>query len=205
VTALKNMIKNITAAILTGAVVLSCGGGQKKSLQQDFIDLYLEQDGRIINIIDDTAMINRKQFRFVFSFRQPDGILLNASFEPASYESAASGTPVENIPGFSNTGIAEEPFNPEYQMFISNDSPNYWYYADETDSRFDSVTKDETGFKCRRTISSFIELQGKAEKKEISKLKHDTIYIVISMIEWNDDFTKMIERSRRYFKIKFIP
>lgn len=204
-TAIKTMIKHISAAILTGAIVVSCGGGQKQSGQQEFIDLYLEQDGRIINIIDDTAMIKRKQFCFVFSFRQPDGILLNASFEPASYESAAGGAPVENIAGFRNTGIAEELFNPECEMFISNDSPNYWYYADETDSRFDYTAKDERGYTCRRTVSSFVDLHGKAEKQEISKIRQDAIYIVIVMIEWNDDFTKRIERSRRYLKIKFIP
>ncbi|HPS56722.1 MAG TPA: hypothetical protein PK514_01325 [Spirochaetota bacterium] len=198
-------MKRITIALLTAALVSSCSGsGQKKNRKSEFIDLFLEQEGRIVNIIDDTAEISRKQFRFVFNFRHPDSVLLNASFNPESFDSARSGTPLVQIPGFINNGIAEELFNAEYFMFISDDSPNYWYYSDDSDSRFDSVTKDENGYTCRRTVSSFIDLDGKAEKLEISKIKQDTIYIVIVMIEWNDDFTKMIERSRRYLKIKFI-
>ena len=201
-----SIMRQIIFTILAAVIISSCSGStRKKNSEPGFIDLYLEQDGRIINIIDDTAMINRKQFRFVFSFSQPDSVLLNASFNPGSYELAGSGAPLIQIPGFINTGIAEELFNAESFMFISDDSPNYWYYSDDLDSRFDSVTKDERGYKCRRTVASFIDLGGKVEKQEISKIKQDTIYIVIAMIEWNDDFTQMIERSRRYFKIKFIP
>lgn len=203
---MKKNIKHITSAILASALIYSCSGsGQKKNGSSEFIDLYLEQDGRIINIIDDTAMVSKKQFRFLFRFSQPDSILVNVSFTPESYDSAQNGAPLDSIPGFINTGIAEELFNPEYLMFISDDSPNYWYYSDDTDSRFDSVTKDDAGYTCRRTISSFIDLDGKAEKKEISKIQQDTIYVVVAMIEWNADFTQRIERSRRYFKIKFIP
>lgn len=198
-------MKRTFFALLTVVIFLSCGETvQKKKGRSEFIDVYLEQDGRIINIINDTAEISKKQFRFVFNFRQPDSVLLNASFNPASYDSARNGAPLEQIPGFQNTGIAEELFNAEYFMFISDNSPNYWYYSDDSDSRFDSVTKDENGYTCRRTVSSFIDLEGKAEKQDIMKIKQDTIYIVIAMIEWNADFTRMIERSRRYLKIKFI-
>lgn len=200
------MIKKISFIIIAAVIISSCsGGGRKKNGTPEFIDLYIEQDGRIINIIDDTVMIARKQFRFNFRFAQPDGVLVNASLNPGSFDSAAGGAPLDLIPGFINTGIAEELFNAEYFMFISEDSPNYWYYSDESDSRFDYTAKDERGYTCRRTVSSFIDLDGKTEKQDISKIRQDTIYIVIVMIEWNDDFTKRIERSRRYFKIKFIP
>lgn len=198
-------MKRTFFALLAAVMFLSCSEtGQKKNGRPEFIDVYLEQDGRIINIINDTAEISKKQFRFVFNFRQPDSVLLNASFDPGSYESARIGSPLKQIPGFQNTGIAEELFNAEYFMFISDNSPNYWYYSDDSDSRFDSVTKDENGYTCRRTVSSLIDLEGKAEKQDIVKIKQDTIYIVIVMIEWNADFTSMIERSRRYLKIKFI-
>lgn len=200
------MIKQVSIIIIAAVIICSCSGGSRKNNgTPEFIDLYIEQDGRIINIIDDSVTINRKQFRFNFRFSQPDSVLLNASFNPGSFDSAAGGTPLDQIPGFINTGIAEELFNAEYFMFISDDSPNYWYYSDDSDSRFDYTLKDERGYTCRRTVSSFIDLDGKAEKQEISKIRQDTIYIVVVMIEWNEDFTKMIERSRRYFKIKFIP
>jgi len=203
---MKNILKHTIFTLLAAALAFSCSGsGQKKNGTPEFIDLYLEQDGRIINIIDNSAMITKKQFRFVFRFKQPDSVLVNVSFDPGSFDSAAGGAPLDRIPGFANTGIAEELFNPEYFMFISLDSPNYWYYSDDSDSRFDSATKDDAGYSCRRTISSFIDLDGKAEKKDISRIQQDTIYVVVAMIEWNADFTQMIERSRRYFKIKFIP
>ena len=187
---MKDMIKKLKYTLLAWALIISCGGsGQEKSGTSEFIDVYLEQDGRIINIIDDTAEIRKKQFRFVFNFRQPDSVLVNASYNPESFENARGGTELVLIPGFTNTGIAEELFNTEYFMFISDDSPNYWYFSDDSDSRFDSVQKDESGYKCTRTVSSVIDLDGKTEKQDIAKIRHDTIYIVIATIEWNDDFT----------------
>lgn len=203
---MKRTIEQIIPVLLSAFILCSCSGsGQKKNGQKSFIDLYIEQDGRIINIIDDAAMITRKEFRFVFNFSQPDSVLLNASFNPDSFDSARSGIPLAEISGFINNGIAEELFNSEHTMFISDDSPNYWYYSDDSDSRFDSTVKDENGYTCRRTVSSFIDLDGRSEIQDISRMQHEVIYIVVTMIEWNDDFSKMIERSRRYFKIQFIP
>lgn len=201
------MIKKIMFIHIAAFMLYTgCGGnGQVKDDTAGFIDVYIEQDGRLINFIDNTAEIKKSQFRFVFTLRQPDGFLLNASFSPESYDAAAGGGGLETIPGFLNTGIAEELFNPEYTMFISSDSPNYWYYYSDSDSRFDSVTKEDDIIKCRRTISSVIDLDRNGEKKDTSRIIHDTIYIVIVRIEWNDNFTRMIEKSRRFLKIKLIP
>lgn len=200
------MIKKMFFLLLAALLLCPCcGTRQVVDESAGFIDVYIEQEGRIINFIDNTVRLKKSQFRMVFNFRQPDGFLLNASFNPDSFNVAAGGGGLELIPGFLNTGIAEEPFNPDYTMFISSDSPNYWYYYDDGDNRFDSVIKEDNVLKCKRTVSSVIDLENKGEKKDIGHIRNDTIYIVIVRIEWNGDYTKMIEKSRRFLKIELIP
>jgi len=192
--------------IISSCILLqACGGEQVREDDAGFIDLYLEQDGRIINFIDDTAAIKRAPFRIVFNFKRPDGLLVNASYEPDSLSSARAGAELRMIPGFTSTGIAEEPFNRDYSMFVSSDSPNYWYYYDDSDTRFDFVLKEDGLLKCRRSVSSIIDLDKNGEKKDISKISHESIYLVIIRIEWNEDYTKMIDKTRRCLEIKFIP
>ena len=58
----------------------SCGNHVRNNTSE-FIDVYLEQDGTIINFIGDSASLRRGQFRFVFNFSDPDSVLLNASFQ----------------------------------------------------------------------------------------------------------------------------
>lgn len=197
------MLKKLLAAPLLAITIFSCTSGQFTEKAPAFIDVYLEQDGKIINFVDDTATVKPGQFRFVFNFSEPDSVFLNASFMPDSYNMAWSGYLIDEIPGFRNTGVTEEQLNAEYSISVSTDSPNYWYYTNDTDNRFDSVTKNDFGYSCRRTVSCIIDLDRNGQKTEVSKINGSILYLVIVKAEWNDNFTGRIEHARRSLKIIF--
>jgi hypothetical protein len=175
---------------------------RKNSL--DIIDVSIEQGGNTISIIDDTAEIRRTNFYLQFKFDQQDSILINASFLAETFNNAKEGLPLNELAGFRNTGIAEEPFNKDSVIYVSHDSPNFWYYTDDSDHRFNSILKNENGYICTREITGIINLDGSGEKVDLIKIKQKEIFLVIIKSEWNEDYTRMIERNRKIIKLKFI-
>lgn len=170
----------------------------------DLIDLTIEQGGNTISIIDDTAEIRRTDFSLKFKFVQQDSLLINASFKAETFNNAKEGLPLNDLAGFRNTGIAEELFNKDSVIYISHNSPNFWYYSDDLDHRFNSIIKNENGYLCSRDISGIIDLDGSGEKIDLIKVKQKEIFLVIIKSEWNEDYTRMIEKNRKIIKLKFI-
>jgi hypothetical protein len=170
----------------------------------DIIDVTVEQGGNTISIIDDTAEIRRTGFSLRFRFARQDSILINASFQAETFNNAKDGLPLQELAGFRSTGIAEELFNKDSVIYVSNDSPNFWYYTDDSDHRFNNVLKNENGYLCTREINGVIDLDGSSEKIDLIKIRQKEIFLVIIKSEWNEDYTKMIEKNRKIIKLKFI-
>jgi len=189
-------------------IITSCYGCSPdkniKNESSDKIDISIEQDGNDISIIDDTAEIRRTKFSIKLRFPQPDSILINASFNSETFNNAKEGLPLDELSGFKNTGIAEELFNKDSVIYLSINSPNFWYYADDSDHRFNSILKSESGYLCTRDISGIVNLDGTGEKTDINRIKQKEIFLVIIKSDWNEDYTKMIEKNRKILKLKFI-
>lgn len=192
---------------ITIVLIIFNGCSSDKNIRKDIpeeIEVYIEQNGNRINITDNTAEIRRTKFSIVFKFSQPDSVLLNASFLPETFNNAREGLPLNELSGFKNTGVSDDLFNKDNLLYVSSDSPNFWYYTDDTDHRFSSVLKSESGFVCTREISSIIDMDGTGEKTDITQIRQKEIYLVIIKSDWNADYTRMIERSRKILKLKFI-
>lgn len=189
-------------------LILTCYGcSADKSIRDeslDIIDVVIEQNGTRIDIIDDTAEIRRSPFSVRIKLSHPDSIVVNASFHPETYNNAREGLPVNELAGFKNTIIEEQLFNKDKVLYISYDSPGIWYYSDDSDHRFSSVLKSENSYLCTREISGIIDLDGSGDIIEISRVKEKEIFIVFLKSEWNKDYTRMIEKSRKILKLKFI-
>jgi hypothetical protein len=198
---MKKILYILTVLIL----IQGCSADKNiKKIKSDKIDITIEQDGNVIDIIDDTAEIRRTKFSFKIKFLQPESLLVNASFKSETFNNAKEGLPLADLSGFKNTGIAEDLFNRESAIYLSKDSPNFWYYSDDLDHRFTSVLKTEDGYICSRDVSCIIDLDGTGEKTDLIKIKEKAIYLVLIKIEWNESFSKMIEKSRKVIKLKFL-
>ena len=181
----------------------STGNTIKKEVP-DKIEVTIEQSGNSISIIDDTAEIRRTGFTIKFKFSQPDNILVNASFSAETFNNAKEGLPLSDLLGFKKSGIAEELFNKDSVIYISSDSPNFWYYADDKDHRFNTILKNESGYTCIRDITGIVDQDGAGDKIDINQVKQNEIYLVIIKSEWNEDYTRMIEKKRKMIRLKFI-
>ncbi len=45
------------------------------------------------------------------------------------------------VPWFQSTGMAEEMYNKDQEMFLMDSAPSYWYYTGVKDHRFDKNPK----------------------------------------------------------------
>lgn len=198
------MKKFLMLIIFLPVMIISCGGKDIKDTQPRLVDIFIEQAGNRIDIKDNTAELRRTPFSFIINFSRPDSIFINASFSSETFNNAQAGLPLSELIGFRNPGIDEEPFNRQNILYISNDKPNLWYYTDDTDHRFNLIKKHEHGIICQRNILSLADIDSESEKTELGKLKNSIIYLVIVTVDWNEDYTKMIEKSRKLIKLKFI-
>lgn len=197
-------MRKIIAILICFIILTGCASNAIiEDTNQNIINMSIQQNGETAEFSDNTVQLRRAPFAFYFTFPQPDGILIHASMDNSTYLKAESGKPLAELPGFVNTSISEELFNKDSFLYLSDDAPSYWYYTDETDHRFNSVTTDEAGYTCRRDIKNIIDITTGRDKLASGKMNGDTIYIVIIKSDWNKDYSKRIELNRRLLKITF--
>lgn len=167
----------------------------------EYFEVGIEQDGELVTINNHQVTLQKKPFTIILYLRQPDGILVNASFAPESFESARSGKPLKEIVGFTDLGMAEDIFNPQAMLIIAAQSPHFWYYANDANHRFNNVTRKK-GFICRRIIAN-IMYQGTKKFVPVKDIPEDTLYLVFMRTEWTQDFSQQIEKQRDYVKVIF--
>jgi hypothetical protein len=168
----------------------------------DVFSVSIEQDGVTVPPKDHVVRIRKDTFGIVVRFPVPDEILVNASFNPASFDAARDGKPFKEIPGFFDLGMAEGTFNEGLFLFVSDHAPNAWYYKNENDHRFDSVTLDAGIITCRRTIARVI-FQDSDKAVAVKDLTRTGLYLVFMHTEWTADYSEQIETRRDYLEIVF--
>ena len=150
----------------------------------------IEQGGRPVPIRDHQARLDRQPFAILVHFRDPDAVLVNASFHPRSVDAAEAATPFEQIVGFRGRQISEEPFNQARVVHVSDTGFHSWYYFSEGNSKFDAVTRTAAGWTCRRTVLGCVTPDRPAPR-DIRHLDRPAIYLVF------------VERQRDYLKLLF--
>jgi hypothetical protein len=168
-----------------------------------YFEVGIEQDGKLVPIENYQVILQKKPFTIILYLKQPDGILVNASFTPESFESARAGKPMKEIVGFTDLGMAEDIFNPQAMIIITSRSPHFWYYAHDAEHRFNDVAKKEGILICRRIIANVLYKDTTRALEQIKNIPEDTLYLVFMRTEWTKDFSQQIEKQREYVKIIF--
>jgi len=169
----------------------------------DYFAVAFEQNGHLIPITDHQVVLEKKSFSIVLYFKQPDSVLLNASFSADSYNQARRGTPFGEIDGFADLGMAEEPFNPKTLLMISDHAPHYWYYDHAANHRFNDVQSKNGIFICRRIVGQVMYRDTNREVVSIKNMSEDTLYLVFAHTQWTQNFQQQIEQQREFVTVIF--
>lgn len=162
-----------------------------------------EQNGQLVPIKNHQVLLEKKSFSIVIYFKEPGSVLVNASFTPESFETAKAEQALKDIPGFSDLGMAEEPFNPKTLLMMSKTAPHYWYYEHQGNHRFNDVQQKNGVFVCRRIIAQIMDRDSTRTMRPVMEIAENGMYLVFMRTDWTRDFSQQIEKQRDYVTVIF--
>ncbi len=189
--------------ILTLLILISTISASGQTLNNKYFAIGFQQDGRSIPIENHQVILKKKTFTIVLYFRQSDSVLVNASFSPESFDQARAGRPLKDIPGFSDLGMAEEAFNPKTLLMISATAPHYWYYLNDSNHRFNDISRTNRMWVCRRIIGQVMYRDITRKTIPVQDISENELYLVFMKTEWTKDFSQQFEKQREYVKMIF--
>jgi len=159
----------------------------------------IEQEGLTTDSLKSEIQLKKKPFKIIIDMPQPLGLLINASFVSTTWEMAKNGKVLKYMPGFQNTGMADENKNPNKEILISDDSPNYWFFDNKESHRFDEVVQNGNWLMCKREIERLfiVENQSYVNIQDM----HQPLYLVFITYDWVNDFQDRLEKQRKWLKI----
>ncbi|MDQ7825330.1 MAG: hypothetical protein RDV48_21190 [Candidatus Eremiobacteraeota bacterium] len=165
----------------------------------------LEQRGAPVPIVSHEALLEREPFTIVMIFQRPmvPEVLVNASYTGESFEIAKTGYPLDKIPGFQETGMADYWLNPLEELMVSKTAPNVWYYESPCEHRYNLIKEQDGKWECTRNIAALMDRDGTRLYEKIEKSDIKELYIVFVSAEWTKDFSAQRENHREWVKITF--
>jgi hypothetical protein len=162
----------------------------------------IEQNGVQKIIKNSEVALKPETFDIVFEFSEPMSVLVNASFNNKTFKLASKNAHLDKLPGFIELGMAEGLNNSEKNLFIDDESPNFWFYDNDEFNRFNSIEKRGDKIICKRTIESLYVTESKTTIK-MKDIKTPVYLVFVSYIN-GEKSEERIEVQRQYLKIKWV-
>ncbi|MGK6341129.1 hypothetical protein ACMGDK_02755 [Chryseobacterium sp. DT-3] len=122
------------------------------------LKVVIKQDGKVIEPVNDVYELKKTAFLFEITSANLEGFLIGATTDKDIY-TAAAGLYNPEVSWFQNTGMAEELYNKDKELFLMDTAPSYWYYTDAKDHRFDKNPKGNLKqWTATRTITRFYDI-----------------------------------------------
>lgn len=122
------------------------------------LKVVIKQDGKLIEPVNDVYDLKKSPFLFEITSTNLEGFLIGATTNKDVYAEAL-GAFNNEIAWFQNTGMAEELYNKDKELFLMDQAPSYWYYTDAKDHRFDKNPKGNSKqWTATRTVTRFYDI-----------------------------------------------
>ncbi|MEJ5056194.1 hypothetical protein [Sphingobacterium sp. MYb382] len=113
--------------------------------QERLFSVRFIQDGQKVPLAENnTVNLKKKPFQIQLSHILDEGVLIGATFDKDLYRSAMGDADLE-VMWFSNTGMADDMFNDDKSLMMSDEAPSYWFYTSKEQHRFDHDPKESNG------------------------------------------------------------
>ncbi|MCQ9639580.1 hypothetical protein MP478_09265 [Chryseobacterium sp. WG14] len=150
------------------------------------LKVVIKQDGKVIEPVNDVYDLKKSPFIFEFAATNLEGFLVGATTNKDIYAEALGLFNTE-VPWFQNTGMAEELYNKDKELFLMDEAPSYWYYTDAKDHRFDKNPKGNVKqWTATRTITRFYDIM---EDQPVNLKDFDgSAYVFVYEPVYNDEY-----------------
>ncbi len=189
----------ILFAILSFVILTSFSTETNLLDRISYFDLSIDQKNEAVQVIaGNTIELKRAPFDIKLDFSAEASVLVNASFDSKTYDMALKNAPMKKLPGYAETGMAENLFNVDKEILINKNAPSLWYYDNAEDHRFNVVSKSDYRTQCTRVIENLYDVNESSQIK-VSDVKKD-LYLVFIAYKMNDEFEE-VELQRKALKI----
>lgn len=165
------------------------------------LKVVIKQDGKVIQPVNDVYELKKSPFLFEITSANLEGFLVGATTNKDIY-AGALGVLNTEVPWFQNTGMAEELYNKDKEMFLMDSAPSYWYYTDAKDHRFDKTPKGNakqwTG---TRTITRFYDIM--VDQPINLKDFNGSVFILMYQPVYNDEYDLVDKKNLFQAALKF--
>ena len=159
------------------------------------LKVVIKQDGQIIKPVNDVYELIKSAFLFEIKSTNLEGFLVGATTDKDIYAGAV-GLFNPEVPWFQNTGMAEELYNKDKEIFLMDSAPSYWYYTDAKDHRFDKNPKGNLKqWTATRTITRFYDIM--VDQAIELKDFNENAYILMYEPVYNDEYD-LIEKKNLF-------
>lgn len=165
------------------------------------LQVVIKQDGKVVEPVNNVYELKRSPFVFEVSATDLEGFLIGATTDKSIY-TAAIATYNPEVLWFQSTGMAEELYNKDKELFLMDAAPSYWYYTDVKDHRFDKNPKGNLNqWTAKRTITRFYDIM---IARAIDLKDFDgSAYILMYHPEYNDDYDLIGKKNLFNAEIRF--
>lgn len=192
----------LTSAVCSLFIILINSGNTFK--EKLYFQVSVLQNGKEELIVDHKLTIAKDVFSLLLKLDEAKDVVVNASFEPNSFDDAAQGLTLEEIKGFHQSWLAESNLNPDKELQISDSAPSHWFYDSQEDHRFNSVKPLKNILICERIVENFyISKPGEIGSVKVKNAKKNKLYLVFISKGISSSTGLSVETHREYLEITF--
>jgi hypothetical protein len=197
-----NMKFFLTSAFSSLIIIFLLSGNTFKEKQ--YFRVGVTQNGKEEPIVEHKITIAKDAFSLLLKFEEAKDVVVNASFEPISFDEAAKGTALEEIKGFHQSWLAESNLNPDRELQISDSAPSHWFFDNEEEHRFNTVKPGKNILLCERIIENFyLTKPGEIGTVKVKNAKKNKLYLVFISKGISPATGLSVETHREFLEITF--
>jgi hypothetical protein len=167
------------------------------------IGISFMQNGEVVMPVNGVLTLNKSEFDVVLNSKTGIDVFVNVSKNNTIYTTALQTNPLTESEMFQyRSTIAEHLFNPDKDIFVSDEGTSIWFYEDDEHHKFNNVEVKDNQFVFTRTIQSFNDI----DIKEITSINtvNIPIYLVFVVLKMKDQKVDLEEQQRLAVKIEWI-
>jgi len=165
------------------------------------LKVVIKQDGKVIEPVNDVYELKKSPFLFEITSTNLEGFLVGATTNKDIY-AGALGVLNTEVEWFQNTGMAEELYNKDKEMFLMDSAPSYWYYTDAKDHRFDKTPKGNAKqWTATRTITRFYDIM--VDQPINLKDFNGSVFMLMYQPVYNDEYDLTDKKNLFQAALKF--
>ena len=175
---MKNTLQ-ILFSTITLVLLMSFSGLKSKKFRVEII-----QDGQLIEIVNNTVQLEKKEFQIRITLKKQDGVFMSSSFRK-DYFNLKKDEEIKDYKWLNIKARAESDFNEDQELMIDDEIVSYLFYDKEKDwHRFDKGVK-VNGKKVVGTKKiKQVLIQDTKEKIDILNLDNDIYLFFVATEQW---------------------